>query len=115
MLLVSIVGHGYVVSILLLVSVLSLNISTCLPHLLRPHVCLQVHYNKELTHGEFLVKSEVKQAIMEELRGMLARSGSAVVGFARPVLETTMTLARTGLGALGAMPAVSMHHGHGGT
>lgn len=77
-------------------------------------IAFQVHFNKELSHGEFLVKSEVKTAIMEELRGMLARSGSAVVGLALPVLETTMTLARTGLGALGAMPAVRMHHGHGG-
>lgn len=73
-----------------------------------------MHFNKELTHGEFLIKSEVKQAIMEEIRGMLAHSGSAVVGLARPVLQTTVTLARTGLGALGAMPAVQLHRSYAG-
>jgi hypothetical protein len=60
---------------------------------------LQVHYNTDLTHGEFLIKSEVKQAIMGELRAMLARSGNAVVGLARPVLKTTITLVHNALGA----------------
>eukprot|EP00775_Hariotina_reticulata_P003336 gene3336-3612_t len=73
---------------------------------------IKVHYNPELTHGEFLIKSEVKQAIMDEVRGMLARSGSAVVGLARPVLQTTMTLARS---ALGATAAVKMQTGSSGT
>jgi hypothetical protein len=68
----------------------------------RPAGCstvLQVHYNTDLTHGEFLIKSEVKQAIMGELRAMLARSGNAVVGLARPVLKTTITLVHNALGA----------------
>lgn len=71
-----------------------------------PHACgrmPQVHYNRDLTHGEFLIKSEVKQAIMEEVRAMLARSGSAVVGLARPVLATTMTLAYNALGVGGVV------------
>jgi hypothetical protein len=62
-----------------------------------------VHYNRDLTHGEFLIKSEVKQAIMEEVRSMLARSGSAVVGLARPMLATTMTLAYSALGVGGGL------------
>jgi hypothetical protein len=53
---------------------------------------LQVMYNHELTHGAFLLDNEVKQAIMAEMRGLLARSGSAVVGLARPVLARTLTL-----------------------
>jgi hypothetical protein len=64
---------------------------------------MQVHYNRDLTHGEFLFKFEVKQAIMEEMRAMLARSGSAVVGLARPVLATTMTLACSALGVGGVV------------
>lgn len=60
---------------------------------------IQVHYNTDLTHGEFLIKSEVKQAIMGELRAMLARSGNAVVGLARPVLKTTITLVHNAIGA----------------
>ncbi|KAF6265894.1 hypothetical protein COO60DRAFT_768266 [Scenedesmus sp. NREL 46B-D3] len=60
---------------------------------------IKVHYNTDLTHGEFLIKSEVKQAIMGELRAMLARSGNAVVGLARPVLKTTITLVHHALGA----------------
>lgn len=68
-------------------------------------------YDADLTHGEFLIKSEIKQAIMDEVRGMLARSGSAVVGLARPVLQTTMTLARNALGG----GAVRMHTARGGT
>jgi hypothetical protein len=63
----------------------------------------QVHYNHDLTHGEFLIKSEVKQAVIEEVRTMLRRGGDAVVGLARPVLETTMTLARNALGGSGAL------------
>jgi hypothetical protein len=72
------------------------------------HYCctLQVHYNHDLTHGEFLIKSEVKQAVIEEVRTMLRRGGSAVVGLARPVLNTTMTLARNALGVGGV---VRMH------
>jgi len=80
----------------------------CLCILLMP----QVHYNQELTHGEFLFKAEVKQAIMDEVQGMLAKSGSAVVGLARPVLQTTMTLART---ALGSTALVKMQTGSSGT
>ncbi|WIA31944.1 hypothetical protein OEZ86_002801 [Tetradesmus obliquus] len=60
---------------------------------------VKVHYNTDLTHGEFLIKSEVKQAIMGELRAMLARSGNAVVGLARPVLKTTITLVHNAIGA----------------
>jgi hypothetical protein len=78
---------------------------------------IRVHYNQELTHGEFLLRSEVKRAIMEEVRGMLARSGSAVVGLARPVLETTMTLARNvvQLGGAGGHGRVRMHIARGGS
>lgn len=71
--------------------------------MLLPVLPLQVHYNQDLTHGEFLIKSEVKQAIMEEVRTMLARSGNAVVGLARPVLATTMTLACSALGVGGVV------------
>ncbi|WIA08349.1 hypothetical protein OEZ85_007789 [Tetradesmus obliquus] len=53
---------------------------------------VKVMYNHELTHGAFLLDNEVKQAIMAEMRGLLARSGSAVVGLARPVLARTLTL-----------------------
>ena len=49
-------------------------------------------YNHDLTHGAFLLDREVKQAIMAEMRGLLARSGSAVVGLAKPVLARTLTL-----------------------
>jgi len=74
-------------------------------------VFLQVHYNHDLTHGEFLIKSEVKQAVIEEVRTMLRRGGSAVVGLARPVLATTMTLACSalGVGSLGAGGVVRLH------
>jgi hypothetical protein len=67
---------------------------------------VQVHYNHDLTHGEFLIKSEVKQAVIEEVRMMLRRGGSAIVGLARPVLNTTMTLAGNALGVGGV---VRMH------
>lgn len=67
---------------------------------------MQVHYNHDLTHGEFLIKSEVKQAVIEEVRTMLRRGGSAIVGLARPVLNTTMTLASNALGVSGV---VRMH------
>jgi hypothetical protein len=56
-------------------------------------------YNHELTHGAFLLDTEVKQAIMAEVRGLLARSGSAVVGLARPVLVGTLTLMTHGFGS----------------
>ena len=59
------------------------------------HAVPQVHYNHDLTHGEFLIKAEVKQAVIEEVKQMLRRGGSAVVGLARPVLNTTVTLACT--------------------
>lgn len=79
-------------------------------------------YNHELTHGAFLLDNEVKQAIMAEMRGLLARSGSAVVGLARPVLARTLTLMTHGFahstvrmkkgGANGrcASPAAAMLH-----
>lgn len=60
---------------------------------------LQVMYNDDLTHGAFLLDYEVKQAIVTEMRGLLARSGSAVVGLARPVLARTLTLMAHGFGA----------------
>lgn len=60
-------------------------------------------YNHELTHGAFLLDTEVKQAIMAEMRGLLARSGSAVVGLARPMLKRTLTLMTHGFSQGGAV------------
>jgi hypothetical protein len=68
-------------------------------------------YNHELTHGAFLLDYEVKQAIVAEMRGLLARSGSAVVGLARPVLARTLTFIGHGFGA--APGRVSMKRGGG--
>jgi hypothetical protein len=68
-------------------------------------------YNHELTHGAFLLDYEVKQAIVTEMRGLLARSGSAVVGLARPVLARTLTLMTNGFG--GSPGRVSMKKGGG--
>lgn len=62
-----------------------------------------MHYNHDLTHGEFLIKSEVKQAVIEEVKQMLRRGGTAVVGLARPVLNTTVTLACSALGVGGVV------------
>lgn len=72
---------------------------------------LQVMYNHELTHGAFLLDYEVKQAIVTEMRGLLARSGSAVVGLARPVLARTLTLMTNGFGE--SLGRVSMKKGGG--
>jgi hypothetical protein len=72
---------------------------------------LQVMYNSELTHGAFLLDYEVKQAIVTEMRGLLARSGSAVVGLARPVLARTLTFIGHGFGV--APGRVSMKKGGG--
>jgi hypothetical protein len=74
-------------------------------------LCLQVMYNHELTHGAFLLDYEVKQAIVAEMRGLLARSGSAVVGLARPVLARTLTFIGHGFGV--APGRVSMKRGGG--
>lgn len=68
-------------------------------------------YNHELTHGAFLLDYEVKQAIVAEMRGLLARSGSAVVGLAKPVLARTLTLMTHGF--VGGPSRVSMKKGGG--
>lgn len=68
-------------------------------------------YNNDLTHGAFLLDYEVKQAIVTEMRGLLARSGSAVVGLARPVLARTLTFMAHGFGV--APSRVSMKKGGG--
>lgn len=73
----------------------------------------QVMYNHELTHGAFLLDREVKQAIMAEMRGLLARSGSAVVGLARPVLARTLTLMTHGFSSGGAKVRIKKGGGNG--
>jgi len=72
---------------------------------------VKVMYNHELTHGAFLLDYEVKQAIVTEMRRLLARSGSAVVGLARPVLARTLTFMAHGFA--GAPSRVSMKRGGG--
>eukprot|EP00879_Flechtneria_rotunda_P012361 GHRR01012908.1.p1 GENE.GHRR01012908.1~~GHRR01012908.1.p1 ORF type:complete len:712 (+),score=258.73 GHRR01012908.1:229-2364(+) len=71
---------------------------------------VKVMYNSDLTHGAFLLDTEVKQAIMAEMRGLLARSGSAVVGLAKPVLAHTLTLMTHGFTSHGGR-RVSMKKG----
>jgi hypothetical protein len=72
-------------------------------------------YNHELTHGAFLFNAEVKATIVQEVRTMLARSGSAVVHVARPLLERTLTMARTALApALALAPQLNLRKGSSG-
>ena len=73
---------------------------------------VQVMFNHDFTHGQFLLDSGVKATIVSEVRTMLARSGSAVVHAAKPLLEKTMTLARNVLG--GDIFHVRMHQGEDG-
>lgn len=70
-------------------------------------------YNHDLTHGAFLLDREVKQAIMAEMRGLLARSGSAVVGLARPVLARTLTLMTHGFSTGGGRVRMKKGGGNG--
>eukprot|EP00878_Enallax_costatus_P011622 GHUV01012131.1.p1 GENE.GHUV01012131.1~~GHUV01012131.1.p1 ORF type:complete len:755 (+),score=214.24 GHUV01012131.1:258-2522(+) len=74
---------------------------------------VKVMYNHDLTHGAFLLDREVKQAIMAEMRGLLARSGSAVVGLAKPVLARTLTLMAHGFSTGGATVRMKKGGGNG--
>jgi hypothetical protein len=55
----------------------------------------QVILNPHLFHGAFLLDSTTKANVIEEVRGLLATSGSLVVRLARPVVNRTLSAARS--------------------
>jgi hypothetical protein len=56
---------------------------------------LKVILNPHLFHGAFLLDPATKASVMLEVRGLLATSGSLVVRLARPVVDRTLSAARS--------------------
>lgn len=71
-------------------------------------------YNTELAHGAFLLDAEVKKAIKDELRALLATSGSAVVGLAQQLshmVHPGMAAAAAAAGAvLPSRASIALQH-----
>lgn len=67
------------------------------PQVLSSMLCvlLQILFNPNLWHGGFLVDSTMKHGVITEIRGLLARTGSLVINLAAPVLQRTMSRARS--------------------
>lgn len=57
--------------------------------------CRQVILNPHLFHGAFLLDPATKANVAAEVRGLLATSGSLVVRLARPVVNRTLSAARS--------------------
>lgn len=69
---------------------------------------VKVIYNSELAHGAFLLDAEVKQAIKDSLKSLLATSGSAVVGLAQQLSTLVQPGAAAAAAAAGSvLPATA--------
>ncbi len=58
-------------------------------------LCDQVIINSNLFHGAFLLDSSSKAALLVEVKALLASSGSLVVRLAQPVVDRTLSAARS--------------------